>query len=161
VGSHVFYPAHGVAEVTGIEKRELGQEQHEFYVLELCQGGKLLLPMAKVAPSGVRALISAAHARELTKTVTSEPQLDEGPWRERAEIYAESLRDGAADGYTETLRQLLFRSKNDKLTTTERRQFDTARAYFVAEISVVLDQPTAQIEAQLQAVTETDGKPKK
>jgi CarD family transcriptional regulator len=156
VGSHVFYPAHGVAEVTGIETRTVGDEQPEFYVLELATGGKLLLPTATVEQSGVRQLISKADASKLVDLVTVEPEADDGPWRERSAVYADALRDGSPDGYTQTLRQLLFRSRSSKLTTTERRQLDAARGYFVAEVSVVLGKPAEDIEERLLAISDAE-----
>lgn len=159
VGATVFHPAHGVAEVAGIERRVVGEERPEFYVLELAVGGTLLLPMHKVKQSGVRELISEAHARKLLKVVTTRPQADRASWRERAASHADALRDGAADGYTETLRQLLFRSTSNNLSMTETRQLTAARSFFVAEISSVLGQPAEQIEAQLLAVTDGDSKP--
>ena len=149
VGSSIFYPAHGVAEVVGIEQREVGQEQQEFYVLALTRGGKLLLPTANVEQAGVRALISQPKARALMKTVETAPEVDDTPAKERAALYADALRGGAADRYTEILRQLLFRSKSDKLSSADRRLLDIARAYFCSEIGAVLERPSERIAEQL------------
>lgn len=149
IGSHVFYPAHGVASVAGVEKREFGSERQEFYVLELARGGKLLLPITNVAQAGVRPLISATAARRLMKLVTTDPEIDEGGWKERTEQYTDALRGGEPERYTEILQQLLFRARTDKLSSTERRILETARTYFVAEIGVVLEQTPEEIVEQL------------
>jgi len=149
VGAHVFHPAHGVAEVAGIEHRTVGASRATFYVLELAAGGKLLLPTDNTKLSALRMLISASHARRLLKLVATEPDADTTPWRERSAGYADALKEGDADGYTEILRQLLFRSATSTLNMTERRQLDTARAHFVSEVSIVLGRRADQVARQL------------
>ena len=155
VGSHVFFPGHGVASVARIENRKFGQEQQEFYVLDLARGGTLLLPTAKAAQAGVRALVSATAARKLMKQATTEPEVDRTRWKERIALYSDALRTGTAERYTEILRQLLFRSRSDSLSATERQQLETAREYFVGEIGAVLQRSPEQLATQL--LTLTDG----
>jgi len=153
VGSRVFYPAHGVATVAGMEKREFGEAEQEFYVLTLDRGVRLLLPTSKVDAAGVRALVSPTKARELMRSVADEPTVDVTPWRERTTSYADALRQGAPEGYTDILRQLLFRSRSDKLSAIERRLLETARGYFVGEIGAVLELSSEQIDASLLSQT--------
>jgi RNA polymerase-interacting CarD/CdnL/TRCF family regulator len=140
--------------VAGIEKREFGQTRQEFYVLELARSGKLLLPTANVEQAG---LVSASEARALMKRVTTAPKLDRTPLKQRAALYAEGLRGGAADRYTEILRQLLFRARTDKLSSTERHLLETARAYFVGEIGAALKRSPERIAEQLPSMA--DGSP--
>jgi len=153
LGSYVFHPGHGVAEVAAIESREMGEQHLSFYVLELCGGGRILLPTDSEKVSALRALISASRAKKLMKRVTTEPEADDSPWRERTVLYAESLRNGDADSYTEVLRQLLFRSRSNKLNMTERRLLETARSFFVLEVGIALGRTAETINAQLRAVT--------
>jgi len=154
VGSHVFHPTCGVASVTAVEEGELGGERHQFYVLELAVGGRLLLPTDKVRLSGLRRLISTSRARQLVSRITTEPAIDEAPLKQRIAVYADALRSGAAAGYTETLRQLLFRARAKPLSLTERRLLATAQAYFVGEISFVLERSAEKLEALLRSVTD-------
>jgi CarD family transcriptional regulator len=153
VGAHVFYPALGVASVVGMEKRQFGQGEQEFYVLELERTVRLLLPTAKLVAAGLRALISPTKARELMRSVAAEPTADSTPWRERTASYADELRDGAPERYTDILRRLLFRARSEKLTTIDRRLLETARNYFVGEIGVVLQRTPQQINTELQELT--------
>jgi CarD family transcriptional regulator len=161
VGSRVFYPGHGVALVTGTEEREFGDGTQMFYVLELEHDRpvKLMLPVDKVTQAGVRALVSAAKARELMKVVVVEPQpavikTDPASRKQRSTSYSEALRSGSADRYTEVLRELLFRFRSGKLSATEQQTLHQAVGVFVAEMSAALDRPADEVRASLRTVTE-------
>lgn len=150
VGSQVFYPAHGVASVMGIEERAFGTSPESFYVLVLARGDRLLLPVGNVTRAGVRKLISATRARKLLKTVSTAPATDTATsWKARAATYLDGLRSGCPDRYTEILRYLLHRSRAAKLSTSDRDALRVARGYFVGEVSAALGQPGHEIEAAL------------
>jgi len=162
VGSRVFYPGHGVVSVAGIEKRELGDGVQTFYLLspELDSGVKLFLPIDKVEPAGVRALVSPAKARQLMKAVAEEVEpteikTDPSSRKLRATSYGDALRSGSADRYTEVLRQLLSRSRASKLSGSEQQTFDHVLALFVGEMSAALDRSPDEIRAEIGPLTGT------
>jgi CarD family transcriptional regulator len=155
VGSRVFYPAHGVASVTGMEERDFGDEKQVFYVLELDRGVKLLLPPEKVDQAGVRDLVSPSKARELMKRVKEEPRqgelkVDPTSRKVRAASYSEALRSGSADRYTEILQELLFRSRSSKLSNSDQHALEIALGYFVGEVGAALEQSPEEVEADLR-----------
>jgi len=158
VGSRVFYPSHGVASVTGVEERTLGEGKQLFYVLEVGRVAKLLLPIGKVVPARLRHIVSAAKARELLQRVKvppaprAEAATDHAARKGRALAYAEALKSGSADRYTEVLNELLYRSLADKLSATEQQTLDTARGYFVGEIGAALKLTPAEVAADLLTV---------
>ena len=161
VGSRVFYPSHGVACVSGQEEREFSGHKQLFYVLTLDRGITVLLPLQKVAQAGLRELVSPDKARELMKKVKTEPdaepegKIDRASRKKRDAVYAEALRSGSADEYTEILRQLLFRSRSEKLSSSEQHVLDLARSCFVGEIGAALDRPAEEIEEDLRSVVES------
>jgi RNA polymerase-interacting CarD/CdnL/TRCF family regulator len=98
----------------------------------------------------VRDLVSAAKARELLKVVRMDPATaSNASWKERAATYADGLRSGAAERYTEILQGLMYRTRVAKLSSQDRHAPQVARGYFVGEISVALDRPAREIEAEL------------
>jgi len=153
VGDQVFYPSHGVAFVSGTEEREFGSAKQVFFVLELARGVKLMVPLSKVEKAGFRALISADKARELLVKIKTDPEseikLDFASRKKRYALYTEGLRSGSADQYTEILQELLFRSRTDKLSSSEHQTLDTAKAYFVGEVGAALDLSTEEVEEEL------------
>ncbi len=157
VGDRVFYPSHGVASVTGTEEREFGGEPLSLYVLKLVRGGTLLVPVGKVERAGIRSLVPVKVASKLLQMVKEDPEgevaFDVGSRKSRNARYADLLRTGSADAYTEVLRELLYRTRRGKLVASEQRTLDAARGYFVGEICAALDVSPDEIEEQLSSVT--------
>ena len=49
IGDKAVYPAHGVAEVTGIETEEIGGEHDSFYILRIMENGmRIMVPTKNV-----------------------------------------------------------------------------------------------------------------
>lgn len=156
VGSRVFYPNHGVASVTGMEEREFDGGKQVFYVLEaeFDRSVKHFLPVDKVGQAGVRQLVSAQKARELMKAVKeevapTEVKSDPTSRKLRATGYAEALRSGSADRYTEILRELLSRSRASKLSSGEQQSLNLALAMFIGEVSAALEMAPDAVKADL------------
>lgn len=153
IGDFVFYPTHGVAKVMRKEDMNFDQEPQEFYVLELQKGGSLFIPTAGVNGLGLRPLVSPAKAKKLLKKVVTVPATDakvaQMNTKDRTAKYAEDLKTGESELYTEVLQELRHRAIEDKLTTSERHLFDKARHYFVTELSTVLDRPPKEIEDEV------------
>src|SRR6476619_4570181 len=58
VGDKAVYPAHGVAEITGIEKREISGSTHTFYILKIIENNmRIMVPMKNAGAVGLRAII--------------------------------------------------------------------------------------------------------
>lgn len=149
-GDTIFYPAHGVAKVIGIEERQFGDLRQEFYILELNRGGKSLVPTKHVESAGLRPLISAKRAKELLKQLKDVPKIDRSKsWKDRASQYSDGLRTGSPESYTAILQELMYRARADKLSTTETKMLETARSYFVAEVGEVLNIPAERLEKDL------------
>jgi CarD family transcriptional regulator len=155
VGAHVFHPSHGVALVDALEERDVGGQQQSFYVLALTRRARLLLPKANIERHGMRALITKAEARKLVSSLTTEPSPSESSPRERVTSYETALRTGDAREYTDTLRQLLWRSRRHRLTPSEQSALKTARSYFVSEMGAVLNRTSQQLGAMLSSVTDS------
>lgn len=149
-GDTIFYPAHGVAKVLGVEERQFGEFTEEFFILELNRGGRSLVPTKNIDQAGLRALISARRAKELIKSMRDQPTIDKSKsWKDRASKYSEGLKTGDPVEYTKILQELMFRARADKLSTTETKMLETARSYFLAEVGDVLDISPEKLEAQL------------
>jgi RNA polymerase-interacting CarD/CdnL/TRCF family regulator len=142
--------------VTGIEERVLGQEKMVFYVLELDRGLRVLLPRDKIARAGVRDLITASKARELLASVRTRPKdpdvrNDHAARKERAAMYADGLRSGSAERYTQILQELLFRARSGRLSPSEQQTLEIARGYFIGEIGAALKLSPETVGADLLA----------
>ena len=162
VGARVFYPGHGVVSVAGIEERSLGGGTQTFYLLALERDAsvKLFLPTDKVEPASVRELVSAGKARELMKEVAREFEeieikTDPSSRKHRATGYADALRSGSPDRYTESLRELLWRSRSGRLPVSEQHILDQVLSTFVDEMSAALNRSPDDIRADIGAISPT------
>src|SRR5690606_19212763 len=62
VGDKAVYPGYGVAEITGIENREISGSQQKFYVLRvLGKDMTLMVPMSNANSVGLRNIIGEAE----------------------------------------------------------------------------------------------------
>lgn len=157
VGSRVFYSAHGVARVRRTEERQFGDAKQVFYVLELDRDVTVLLPVGK-ANAAIRDLVTAGKARELMQKLHAPPatvvtKLDHASRKRRAAVHLDGLQSGSPDRYTEILQELLVRSRSEKLSATEQRTLESARAYFVGEIGAVLHLTREQLDEDLRSVS--------
>ena len=65
IGEKAVYPAHGVAEVIGIEKKEINTTVCSFYVLKvLATGMQILVPKDKADQVGLRPVATASEIEE-------------------------------------------------------------------------------------------------
>jgi CarD family transcriptional regulator len=151
-GDTIFYPAHGVAKVRGIEELTFGDHKQKFYVLELRRGGRSMVPVDNIEHAGLRPLVSERQAKSLIKSLKNQPIIDNRKtWKDRASQYAAGLKTGEPESYTAILQELMYRARADKLSTTETKMLETARSYFVAEVGEVLDLSPDDLDRELNA----------
>lgn len=144
-----------MAKVAGVEDRDFGGTKQSFYLLELHRGGNVLLPTTNVDSEGLRPLVSTNKAKALMRKMKSRPDIQAGEaFKARAAGYNDDLRSGDADRYTEVLRDLMYRGKEDKLSTSEQNLLDSARSLFLAELSTVLGVSEDKLDDDLTAAVE-------
>ena len=72
VGDKAVYPAHGVAEVVGLETREIGGNKQTFYILKILENGmKIMIPTRNAGAVGLRELIRADEVDEVFEILKS------------------------------------------------------------------------------------------
>ena len=52
VGDKAVYPAHGVGEVMGIERKIIGGQKHSFYVLRILENNMKLVQLIQIKKEG-------------------------------------------------------------------------------------------------------------
>src|SRR5215831_5413737 len=101
VGDLAVYPAHGVAQIVGIETREISGNKQTFYILKILENGmKIMIPTRNAGAVGLRELIRADEVEGQT-------------WNRRYREYMEKIKTGSVFEIAEVLRDLQ-RLKGDK-----------------------------------------------
>src|SRR5215470_3742107 len=91
VGDKAVYPAHGVAEILGIESKEISGAKQTFYILKLLDTGmRIMVPTNNVESVGLRGVITSSEADEVYAILRSKEISVEGQtWNRRHREYME------------------------------------------------------------------------
>jgi CarD family transcriptional regulator len=154
VGDKAVYPAHGVAEVTGIETKEIGGTKLSFYILRILENGmRIMVPMKNVAQVGLRAVASKTEVKEVYDILKSRDIAVEGQtWNRRYREYMEKIKTGSVFEVAEVLRDLSILKTDKDLSFGERKMLDTARSLLVRELAVARGAKEEKIQKELEAI---------
>ncbi|HJL40487.1 MAG TPA: CarD family transcriptional regulator [Myxococcales bacterium LLY-WYZ-16_1] len=151
VGDKAVYPAHGVAEVTGIERHPVAGEDQTFYILRILDNGvKVMIP---TAANGLREIMSPEQVDSVFDVLREKRiSVESTTWNRRHREYKDKIDSGDPRQIAEVLRDLCL-LKNDKdLSFGERKMLDTAKALLVKELSIARDMKEDEIEAEFSQI---------
>ncbi len=154
VGDKAVYPAQGVAEITGIEQREISGKIHQFYCLKILDSEmKILVPVDKAEQVGLRRLVDDRQIEEVYKILQErEIHIDKQTWNRRYRGFMEKIKTGSIFEVAEVYRDL-YRLKGTKpLSFGERRMLDTAKNLMVKELSIAKDISANKLESELEEI---------
>jgi len=152
IGEKAVYPAHGVAEVIGIEKKEINTSVCAFYVLKvLATGMQILVPKDKADQVGLRHVATASEIDEVFDILREKDvHIDKQTWNRRYRGFMEKIKTGSLFEVAEVFRDL-YRLKGLKpLSFGERRMLDTAKGLIVQELSVARASDERHVEQEIE-----------
>ena len=154
VGDKAYYPVHGIAEVVGLEKREIGAKSTHVYILKVADSGlKIIVPTDNADAVGLRAIMSVADVREVFSILRStEVTTDHQTWNRRQREYMDKIKTGSAYEIAEVLRDLYLLRRHKDLSFGERRMLETARGLLVREIAIARKEAEGQVEAEIESI---------
>ncbi|MEY4578315.1 MAG: hypothetical protein RL701_3018 [Pseudomonadota bacterium] len=154
VGDNAVYPAHGVAQITAIETREIAGHKKDFYILKILDSGmKLMIPTDGASRAGLRDVISKRDVKKVMD-ILKDPKVavTVQPWNKRFREYTEMLTSGSAFEVAKVLRDL-HRVKNEKeLSFSERRLLEQARNLVVAELALAKNCDVERVQSELDSL---------
>lgn len=138
IGDKAVYPGHGVAQITGLENREIAGIKKEFYVLKTIDSDiKLLIPVEAVSRTGLRGIIGKKEVESVLRILkTPFKQLATQSWNRRQREYSEMLNSGSVIEIAKVLRELHRPESEKELSYSERRVRDQAKGLLVDEIAL-------------------------
>jgi CarD family transcriptional regulator len=154
IGQKAVYPSRGIAEVMGIERKEIHGKLESFYVLRLEDNGlRILVPIGKADQVGLRPVAGADDVEEVLQILRERAvRCDRHTWNRRYRGFMEKIKSGSLFEVAEVFRDL-YRLKSTKtLSFGERRMLDTARGLIVQEISVARKKDEAAVVLELEGV---------
>jgi len=151
IGDKAVYPAHGVAEVTGIESHEVGGAKHTFYILRILDNGvKVMIP---TSTNGLREIMSQKEVDAVFGVLREkEISVESTTWNRRYREYKDKIDSGDPKQIAEVLRDL-YLLKNDKdLSFGERKMLDTAKSLLVKELSIARGLDEDEVENEFTQI---------
>ena len=154
VGDLAVYPAHGVAQVVGIETREISGNKQTFYILKILENGmKIMIPTRNAGAVGLRELIRADEVDEVFEILKSREVAVEGQtWNRRYREYMEKIKTGSVFEIAAVLRDLYLLKYDKDLSFGERKMLDTARSLLVKELAIAKAVSEEVIETDLKKI---------
>lgn len=154
VGDKAVYPAQGVAEIVGIDQKEISGKIQCFYVLRLLDSDmRILVPTDKAEQVGLREVVQEDQIREVYDIIKEkELHVDKQTWNRRYRGFMEKIKTGSLFEVAEVFRDL-YRLKTTKtLSFGERRMLDTAKNLIVKELSVAKKTTEIKVEKELERI---------
>ena len=154
VGDKAVYPAHGVAEVTGIETKEINGAKLSFYMLRILENGmRIMVPTKNAAQVGLRSVVKKGEVKEVYDILRAKEVSVEGQtWNRRYREYMEKIKTGSVFEVAEVLRDLSLLKHGKELSFGERKMLDTARSLLVKELAVAKSAKEEKIQKELDQI---------
>jgi CarD family transcriptional regulator len=160
IGDKAVYPAQGVAEVVGIDNKEINGSVTSFYVLKLLDSEiqkrsgrpeKILVPKHKADQVGLRPVATNREIDEVFDILREQDvHIDKQTWNRRYRGFMEKIKTGSLFEVAEVFRDL-YRLKSTKtLSFGERRMLDNAKSLIVKELSVARKWSEEKVEKELE-----------
>ena len=154
VGDKAVYPVHGVAEVVGLEQRDIGGNKFDVYILQIIDTGlKIMVPTINAGSVGLRDLITAKQVKEVYSILKSrDVPRDTQTWNRRYREYMEKIKTGSVFEIAEVLRDLSVLRATKELSFGERKMLETARGLLLKELAIAKGVGEDKIAMEIDAI---------
>ena len=138
IGDKAVYPGHGVAEVMGLDRREIAGSTMEFYVLRVLENDmKVMVPKSNASAVGLRRIVGEPEIKEVYGVLSRRGEkISTATWNRRYREYMEKIKTGSLMEIAAVLRDLCILRSDKDLSFGERKMLDTARTLLVQELAL-------------------------
>ncbi|MEZ4448639.1 MAG: CarD family transcriptional regulator [Nannocystaceae bacterium] len=154
VGEKAVYPGHGVAEIIGLERREISGAAMEFYVLRVLENDmKVMVPKRNAANVGLRRLVTDDQIVEVYEVLSRRGEkISTATWNRRHREYMEKIKTGSLPAIASVMRDLCLLRGDKDLSFGERKMLDTARTLLVQELALAKGVDEGAMAEELEAL---------
>lgn len=154
IGSTAVYPAHGVADVIGLETKSVGGQDLRFYRLQVRGTGLTIsVPIDKAAENGMRPLVGPDEIDRVFEVLRDhDVPTDRQTWNRRHRNFMEKIRTGSLREVAEVYRDLSLLRSQKTLSHGEREMLRTARNLLVGELAVARESSESEVAEELDSM---------
>jgi CarD family transcriptional regulator len=138
IGDKVVHPTHGAGQVTGIEKQDLLEQYHRYYIIDLAADDRtLMIPVSNAEEIGLRSISHEAALSQVWHILDATAKTLPDDHRKRQERIQEKLKTGDVVKVAEVVRDLSALKREDHLTSFDTRLLERAEQFLACEIALV------------------------
>lgn len=154
IGDYVVCPGHGVGQVADIEKKTLGDQEKNFYIIKLIGNGmKVMVPTD--SQEGARTLVGADVVEDVFKLLQDHNvKVDTSTWNRRHRDYLLKVKTGSLVEIADVLRSLFLLKISKKLSFGEKKMMDQCKELIVKEIAISQGHAEDAISGRIEACFE-------
>ena len=154
VGDKAVYPVHGVAEVVGLESRDIGGNKTNVYILKVIETGmRIIVPTTNAGSVGLRDLITSKQVKEVYEILKARDiPRDTQTWNRRYREYMEKIKTGSVFEIAEVMRDLCVLRVTKELSFGERKMLDNARGLLLKELALAKNVPEHKIAEEIDSI---------
>ncbi|MEL6463429.1 MAG: CarD family transcriptional regulator [Pseudomonadota bacterium] len=135
---YVVYPAHGVGQITTVEKQEVAGIELELFVITFEKDKMTLrVPTHKATEIGMRALSSPDVIAHAMKTLKGKAKVKRAMWSRRAQEYEQKINSGDLIAIAEVVRDLHRTDDQREQSYSERQLYEAALERLTREVAAV------------------------
>jgi CarD family transcriptional regulator len=129
---------HGAGIIESVKEMEIQGKKQEYFVIQLSIGNlQIMIPLQKLNKLGIRPVENQGKLEEVL-VVFHDGESDELlPWKERYKTNMDKIKSGEIQLGAEVVRDLMRKSLDKALNTSEKQMLNNARNIFVSELILI------------------------
>jgi len=137
---------HGAGTIHAIEKKNILNEEQEYYIISMPGEVKVMVPTAKADQIGVRSIIGKGEVSKVLNILEENETEMSNNWNKRYRDNMDKMKSGDIYEIADVVRNLSFKQKEKGLSTGEKKMLNNAKQILVSELVLAESIPEEEIE---------------
>lgn len=146
VGDNIVYPMHGAGVIHSIEKKNILNEEQEYYIISMPGEVKVMVPIANAEQIGVRSIINKQEVEKVFDVLEENETEMSNNWNKRYRDNMDKMKSGDIFEIADVVRNLSFKQKEKGLSTGEKKMLNNARQILISELVLAEQKPQEEVE---------------
>ena len=146
VGDNIVYPMHGAGTIHAIEKKNILNEEQDYYIISMPGEVKVMVPTQKAEEIGVRNIIDKNDVSKVLNILEENETEMSDNWNKRYRDNMDKMKSGDIYEVADVVRNLSFKQKEKGLSTGEKKMLNNAKQILISELVLAEHVPQAEIE---------------
>ena len=146
VGDKIVYPMYGAGTIHAIEKKNILNEEQDYYIISMPGEVKVMVPTQKAEEIGVRNIIDKSDVSKVLNILEEDETEMSDNWNKRYRDNMDKMKSGDIYEVADVVRNLSFKQKEKGLSTGEKKMLNNAKQILVSELVLAEHVSQAEIE---------------